>query len=356
MLDSGVAPSTAELALSARRQSTETIYGHKWATWSSWCEEGGVSATSPTPGNLADFLTFLFKEKKLAPSTIRGYRAAVSTTIRQLGGPDFSQVQLLSDVSRAMSLADARAPRRLPAWDLFLVLEVLRGKTFEPLGNASFKLLTYKTVFLLALATCRRRSEVHGISGRLSDISFLSDGAVSLRFLPEFLAKNQVAGRAAPPLVVRPLTDIVGREDDDRLLCPVRALRFYLDRTKHRRGGALRRLFLSLNEDYGKDLSAGSISRWLSATVLLAYRTKEVEATVLNPRAHELRALSSSLAFSHSISLPDFLEAAYWRSENPFTSHYLRDVRASRLDGAFSIRVIAAGLQCVATRPSASSL
>ena len=79
------------------------------------------------------------------------YQSAISTTIRQLGGPDLSHDQLLYDVSGALSLTDAIAPRRVLAWDLFLVLSVSRKAPFEPMAVLSFLLLTFKTVFLLAL-------------------------------------------------------------------------------------------------------------------------------------------------------------------------------------------------------------
>ena len=71
----------------------------------------------------------------------------------------------------------------------------------------------------------RRSSEVHALSGAPNDITFESDGSVSLRFLPEFLSKNQVPGNLSPIIPLRPLTSILAPDDPDRALCPVRALR-----------------------------------------------------------------------------------------------------------------------------------
>ena len=39
---------------------------------------------------LADFLIFLFEEKKLAPVSVKGYRSAISSTLKHLSSVDFS--------------------------------------------------------------------------------------------------------------------------------------------------------------------------------------------------------------------------------------------------------------------------
>ena len=45
-------------------------------------------------------------------------------------------------------------------WDLGIVLEALSKHPYEPLREASLKHLTLKTVFLLAMASARRCSEL----------------------------------------------------------------------------------------------------------------------------------------------------------------------------------------------------
>ena len=51
--------------------------------------------------------------------------------------------------------------RGFPSWNLSLVLHQLTKPPFEPLRKASLKHLTFKTVFLLALGSGKRRSEIH---------------------------------------------------------------------------------------------------------------------------------------------------------------------------------------------------
>ena len=57
----------------------------------------------------------------------------------------------------------------LPVWDLAVILETLANPS-EPLQEASLKHLTYKTVFLLAMTSAGRRSELQDL---LSDSRYL---------------------------------------------------------------------------------------------------------------------------------------------------------------------------------------
>ncbi len=53
---------------------------------------------------------------------------------------------------------------RVPPWDLPSVLVALGEGHFEPLRQVDMEHLTYKTIFLVALASVRRISELHALS------------------------------------------------------------------------------------------------------------------------------------------------------------------------------------------------
>ena len=96
------------------------------------------------------------------------------------------------------------------------------------------KHLTFKTVFLLALGSGKRRSEIHAWLHK--NIRHQSDWSqVSLYPSPSFLSKNQLAKEgpdSVAPVVIPALAPSLDRSlKGDRSLCPVRALRYYLDRT-----------------------------------------------------------------------------------------------------------------------------
>ena len=54
-----------------------------------------------------------------------------------------------------------KGPRGIPSWNLSLFLHQLTKAPFEPLRRASMKHWTFKTVYLLALRSCKRRSEIN---------------------------------------------------------------------------------------------------------------------------------------------------------------------------------------------------
>ena len=155
-----------------------------------------------------------------------------------------------------------------------------------------------------------------------------------------FLAKNQLPSVKPDTIVVKPdpivvpsLARICKWEHTDRLLCPVRALKFYLKMTSSYRQNRTR-LFLPIKGN--KDISKDTVSRWISYTVKLAYRklTKR-DSSFLKIKAHEVRALSSSWAFFDKVPLNDILQAAVWNSSSTFAKFYLRDVSTSRESSKF---------------------
>ncbi|KAL8610742.1 hypothetical protein ACOMHN_016725 [Nucella lapillus] len=238
-------------------------------------------------------------------------------------------------------------------WDLFLVLNSLLVAPYEPLVSIQMELLSFKTVFLIALASGRRRSEIHALSGLSQDVGFHPDGSVSLQFLPEFLAKNQTPGSPSHAIIIRPLSTIVDKREPDITLCPVRAVKYYWDRTRSLRT-TQQRFFISLRAGRSKDISAATISRWISQTIRSAYTQAHLDVSSVQPRAHEVRSIATSAAFQYSFSLKDVLEAAYWRSENPFINFYLRDFRAKRADGTKGISFVAASVPVTFPRPARS--
>ena len=295
---------------------------------------------SPSPVDLANYLAYLSLERKLSASAVKGHRAAVSTTLRQLGSPSFSDDPLLKDVVKGASSKEARSPNRFPAWDVFLVLKSLRLPPYEPIEHCEMKFLSFKTAFLVALASGRRCSEVHALSK--NSVATEPDGSMSVRFLPEFLAKNQPDNVKSKPIFIKPLAPLLCDDDIDVTLCPVRALKTYLRRTKYLRTPSKRRLFVSFIESKRSDIGSPSISRWLKSVIKLAYSDSACDSEPRSMRAHEIRAWASSLAWANNTSLSSIMEAGYWFSQATFIQHYLRDVSHEKLDGAKGISLVAA--------------
>ncbi len=154
---------------------------------------------------------------------------------------------------------------RLPTWDLRVVLQYLMFGPYEPLVIAKPKELTLKTAFLLALASGNRRSEINSWSiDNVKQIGKWSE--VILGTSPNFLAKNQSERALASmftPVIIKSLSKTLDKHDRalhrDRSLCPVRALRIYLERTKDIRKGR-KKLFIAYKTGHTGEICAATIS------------------------------------------------------------------------------------------------
>ena len=184
---------------------------------------------------------------------------------------------------------------------------------FEPLRKASLKHLTFKTVFLLALGSGKRRSEIHAWVNR--NIRHRSDWSqVSLSPSPCFLSKNQLVrqgpGSIAPVIIPALAPSLDSSLKEDRSLCPVRALRYYLDKTKDLRNQK-ELVFVSFKKNFNKDISPSTISSWIKQTVLLCYQLSDQELLTLHQvKAHDVRAFAASKAFKEESPCSKFCQHA----------------------------------------------
>ena len=144
----------------AERGSTRLVYEAKWTIFTKWCITNQVDFRAPPVKSVADFLLYLFEDRKLQPSTIDGYRSAIAD---KLGNSPFN-ISKDENLTRLLDSFHRDRPtgrRGIPSWNLSLVLHQLTKAPFEPIQEASLKHLTFKTVFLLALGSGKRRSEIH---------------------------------------------------------------------------------------------------------------------------------------------------------------------------------------------------
>ena len=227
----------------------------------------------------------------------------------------------LRDLFRFFELQQASKPVVTHSWNLDVVLSFLMGPPFEPLQECSLELLTSKTIFLLALATAKRVSELQALS---ADVGF-REGKAFLSFLPLFRAKNDNIFRNLPRVFeVVGLADLVGPEDE-RLLCPVRALRCYLERVLPLRGNSPN-LFVSPRKPT-LPMKKNAISFFIRKLIIQAHSS--IEEDLLPPlrvKAHDVRGVATSLSFLSNLSLDSVIEAASWKTSSVFASHYLKDV------------------------------
>ena len=273
--EQGFSEAVAARIEAPQRRSTRSVYEVKWTIFTKWCLSNQVDFRAPPLKAIADFLLHLFQEKKLQPGTIDGYRSAIADKL----GNSTINVSKDENLTRLLDSFHRDRPkgrRGIPSWNLSVILHQLTKAPLEPLKEASLKHLTFKTVFLLALGSGKRRSEIHAWLHK--NIRHQSDWSkVSFYPSPSFLSKNQLAKEgpdSVAPVVIPALAPSLDRSlKGDRSLCPVRALRYYLDRTADLRQNK-ELVFVSFKKGFDKDISPATISSWIKQTVVLCSLTR----------------------------------------------------------------------------------
>ena len=105
---------------------------------------------------------FLFSQNKKV-NTIQVHKASISSVLNLLNPPTAIHEETLHSVIRRMTILRPREQEVLPKWNLSVVHKGLMKHPFAIHGtdkNISLELLSYKTAFLIALATGARGSEL----------------------------------------------------------------------------------------------------------------------------------------------------------------------------------------------------
>ena len=122
-------------------------------------------------------------------------------------------------------------------------------------------------------------------------------------------------------------------------MCPVRAVRVYVSRTSST-SPRPRSLFVSPRV-LTRPLSKNALSYFIPSVILQSLPSPPSSSSSV--RAHSVRSVSTSAAFSCNVALPDILAAATWCSSTVFTSFYLRDVHFTSVNGFGLGLLVAAG-------------
>ena len=318
--EKGFSQEAAEAISASRRPSTHAVYNARIRAFNGWCDERGISPRTAPVKVVADFLLYLHRSKGFKIATITGYRSAIASIHSQ--GQDIGCNRDLSRLLKGLFNLKPEVRSMVPNWNLPLVLLQLIKQPFEPLEESSLKWLTLKTVFLVAVASASRVSELHALSVEANHMRWERGG---VRLLPnlQFLAKNQRLSRPWEPIFI-PKFSAFATEREDLLLCPYRALKTYVDKTQSRRGDKTQ-LFLTYQPGRCVPASKDSIARWIVTVVKACYESAGDQDITL-ARAHDTRRLSTSWALFSGAPVSDILKAAHWAQETTFTSFYLKDV------------------------------
>ncbi|KAL0165108.1 hypothetical protein M9458_040861, partial [Cirrhinus mrigala] len=259
---------------------TQQAYALRWGLFVDWCASRGVD---PQSCQTAVVLSFLQEklERRLSPSTLKVYVAAIAAYHDAVDGAAIGKHQLVVRVNPPR-------PHLVPSWDLSVALQGLRGPPFEPLVSVELKFLSLKTALLTALTSIKRVGDLQAFSVNEACLEFgPADSHVVLRPQPGYVPKvpttpfrDQVVNlQVLPPEEADPAL---------ALLCPVRALRIYVDRTRSFRHSE--QLFVCFGgQQKGNAVSKQRLAHWVVDAISLAYEGQG-EPCPLGARAHSTRS------------------------------------------------------------------
>ena len=221
-----------------------------------------------------DFLIHLRQDKGLSISAVKGYCSALNSVLA-LKGRDLAASREITTLLRSFARSVNPVELRPPAWDVSLVLQSLTGAPYEPLRRVRSvflprKFSSYWPLPRLSVSVsstlCRIESLIPGTGVRCPLL-------LSLVLWPRL--------RIPLPLLLGlrlsvPALTNARKNRNGRLLCPVRAVKVYLDRTASHRPRC-ERLFVTAGRSK-KEISKTTVSFWLRKTISRAY---ELSGTAL---------------------------------------------------------------------------
>jgi len=279
---------------------------------------------------------------------MKGYVTAISNRHEPIDGQPLSSVTMVRNWIAGLAKTQGISRVLIPAWDLQIVLTALKKFPFEPLKTASFKHLTWKTVFLLAITSARRASELHALCFTEPYI-VMSDPEVLLWPNIEFLPKVNTAFHASQPIRVPSMHASV--DPGLRLLCVRRTLKYYLERSRPLRkdAGSIQLFIAYGKKDLGNPISRQRLSRWLVETIQFAYVSQGLPVPQ-GIKGHQTRKQAASIAELAGAAPSTICDAATWASTCTFARFYRLNIAASA-SADFGRRVLqVAGASSSSTR------
>ena len=258
----GFSKQSRELLSASWRSGTQKDYKAKFRQFNSWCDQRKIDPYQASLKDCANFLASLY-EKGLKYRTIAGYRSMLSSVLPNIDKTPVGQhpyiIRLLKGVF------NSRPPERklLPEWDLPLVLEMFKKPPFVPTKYARLKYITWKTVFLVAITTFRRCSDLQALRIGEGSVNIQEKG---ITFLRHGLAKQDRAGHDNSKILVPAFSE-------SKLLDPKRAVYEYLKRTqefREKEDKSESKLFLAINKPH-LPVTSQTISSWIVKTIKFAY-------------------------------------------------------------------------------------
>lgn len=313
LLQEGFPEPVVKTMLHSDKPNTSEVYNRQWQGYEDWCNSRNYSPCRATVSQVCEYLQ-LHLDNGLAYRTIAVIRSAISKYHEGIDGLPVGQHKRVRKFMKGVFNRNPPVRTLTPSWELEVVLNALQKAPFEPMKSASLKHCTLKTVFLVAISSARRCSEIMAL-GRNEPYLRFEAGGVRIRPVPDFLPKTAVPWHLGQDIVLPDL------DRSHKKLNVRRSIKYYLKKSNKVLQDNQSHLFVAFGGiKKGQSVTNQTIARWLVSTVHLAYTLEGMELPKLT--AHSTRGLATSTALFKGASILDIMKAADWRSMNTFARHY----------------------------------
>ena len=302
----GISEESSEIISNSRAKGTTTTYGYAWNKWVGWCQQRKTDPSDSTLGEILDFLTFFFHQKKAKHRYLGVFRSALSAYHTPIEGCKVGKHPLVSSFMAGVKNLRPPMPKYTNIWDVDDVLRYIKNLP-RPL---SLKQLSYKTAMLLALIIIPRGAEIS-----ILDINYMGLTKTKCVFSLKELPKNQKRAMKTPEL------DFDNFQEEPNL-CPIKSLLEYCEVTRPSR--VINRetsLFLSLHKPH-RAISKSSTARWIKDVLKGAGIDTQIY------QAHSVRAAATSKAFMKGLSVSDIIKRGNWSQESTWQRFYNKDIKS----------------------------
>lgn len=159
----GCSVEVTDTLLAFGEQSTSRVYNTTWKAFIRWSRRKGINALKPKIKSVLSFLQDSHADS-LKASSLRHQVAALIMGLPHFQGLSLSRHPPYTLFSQGAALKDRPQLHRFPTWKSHAVLSGLTRQPFEPIKEIIFKWLKMKTLFLIAVTSARRVSELGALS------------------------------------------------------------------------------------------------------------------------------------------------------------------------------------------------
>lgn len=285
------------------RDSTRKVYASYLKKWATFCLSRGYDMYEPENSNIMDFLFSLIK-KGASYSAVNTARCALSAVLPWREGKSIGCNEFVCMLVRAAGNFNPPKPRYSEFWDVSLVL-----KLFQHWGRNSllslYRLTIKVTVLLLLLLTAQRGQTIWRLT--VSGLKIFED---HMSFKLSHMLKHNRPGEPLDTL-------LVPSYPKDALLCPIRAVRAYIARTRSYR--KFDQLLLITRSPY-TPASRDTVSRWTRQ--VLHYSGVDTD----NYSSHSTRGATTSMASMLGIDINVLMRQASWKNADTFAKYYNKSI------------------------------